>query len=85
MKRFSVKLNCGNYAVIKSCSFSHEKQVTASIGVLLPGCKVIEFFKLSNWAFSYDGSSKTIKNKLLATYSRNKAIIKNKVLDLRTE
>lgn len=85
MKKYMVKLNCGNFAVIQSCGFPQDEHAYARIGVILPGRKVIEFFKLNNWAFSYEGSSQIVKHKLLKIYAKNKASIKKKVVALLSE
>ena len=80
MKRFIVKLKCGNHAIIQSLNFTDLDNVQASIGIILPNRKIIEFLDLSNWIASYKGHSKSVKSSLINIYKNNKDIIKKKIM-----
>jgi hypothetical protein len=81
MNKFVIKLECGNHAVIQSCNASNLDDVTARIGIILPNTKCIEFINLNNWVATYNGVSKSVKNGLIEAYNKNKAVIKNSIMD----
>jgi hypothetical protein len=80
MNKFVIELECGNYAIIQSCSALNLDKISATIGIILPNRKCMEFLDIDNWVATYNGVSQSVKKGLLDAYNKNKAVIKNKIM-----
>jgi hypothetical protein len=81
MNKIAIRLDDGNHAIIQTCGFDENKELSARIGIILPDTKCIEFLNIQGWEANYKGISVTIRNKLLEIYKNNQVVIHKKILE----
>jgi hypothetical protein len=80
MNKSSIKLKDGNHAIVQSCSMNKLFDITATIGIVLPRAKCMEYINIENWNATYNGPNKHIKDQLLDVYNQNIKTIRKNVM-----